>query len=39
MQGLLPTEKVTEQANSQHRQKDGVIIITNMRLLWRQVGD
>ncbi|CDW72894.1 UNKNOWN [Stylonychia lemnae] len=39
MQGLLPQENILEQVNASLRQIEGILLITNVRILWKRVGD
>jgi len=39
MQGLLPKEQILDQVNASCQKIDGVLLLTNVRLLWKRTGD
>ena len=39
MQGLLPQEEILEQVNVTLQRIEGILLITNVRVLWKRVGD
>eukprot|EP00347_Sterkiella_histriomuscorum_P007678 403347993 len=39
MQNLLPREEILEQVNAQFLKNEGILLVTNVRLLWKRVGE
>ena len=39
MLGLMPNEEVKEQVSAALLKNEGIMLITNVRLLWKRVGD
>ncbi len=39
MQGLLPNEHLLDQVNATYQKIDGILVVTNVRMLWKRVGD
>ena len=35
----MPNEEVKEQVNAAFRNVEGILLLTNVRLLWKRVGD
>jgi hypothetical protein len=35
----MPNEDIREQLNASYRNIEGILIITNCRVLWKKVGD